>query len=260
MNKFFTFSRIRTAFIVILLFLLVFSTVKYIGWGTVCAYCPVGILQVASSSLSVTIAMVVTLLVVIAITMFIGRAFCSWGCPTAIMRKLAGVKHSVSCKVSEKKEFTKLQKYSAYCVLAASIVGSFFVGFPLFCLICPIGLFFGFIFALHKLFISYQPGWELLIFPAIIILEIFLFKSWCSVICPIGAFFKLVNKYSIRIFKVKADKDRCKVLNGSVCKVCSHNCNENISVPADDEHKKLDCTLCLTCLDKCPTNAVEIKK
>lgn len=80
-------------------------------------------------------------------------------------------------------------------VLVAGAVGvSFLVGFPVFCLFCPIGLFFGFLYALAKAFTVYTPSWDLVVFPLVLFLEFGLFRRWCSAICPLGALMSLIGR------------------------------------------------------------------
>ena len=61
-------------------------------------------------------------------------------------------------------------------VLVVLLVVSFAVGFPVFCLLCPIGLVFGTLWALNRVFVLLQPGWELVVFPLMLLAELFLFK------------------------------------------------------------------------------------
>jgi len=258
-KKFLTFSRLRFIFAVLLFLSLIIGSVTYTGIGTACTYCPVGILQLGASSLSITLSMLIIFFVTILVVVVAGRIFCSWGCPTSFLRKIFGVKHRVSLNSNELKTDNKLKQYSAYLILVLSIIGSFFVGFPLFCLICPIGLFFGTIFAISRLFNIYQPGWELIIFPVIIFLEIFLLKSWCGSFCPIGAFFRIVNNLTGRIIKLKASQSACTRLNGSHGHVCKNICPEELSIPEFKSIDIKDCNLCLKCVDHCPSNAIKIK-
>ena len=68
-----------------------------------------------------------------------------------------------------------------------------------FCLLCPIGLVFGTLWALNRVFVLLQPGWELIVFPLMLLAELFLFKRWCSSICPLGFFFGLMGKLRAKL-------------------------------------------------------------
>ncbi len=145
-------------------------------------------------------------------------------------------------------------------VLAVLLVVSFIVHFPVFCLFCPIGLVFGTMFAVSRMFVTWQPGWELIVFPAILILELFVLRRWCSAICPLGFFFGLMAKARSKIEflpKVKADEKAC--IHSEGCNVCATVCPEDISVPTSARCDLEDCTLCLDCKEHCPTHAIGIK-
>lgn len=261
-KKFLTFSRLRFIFALILLLSLVIGSVTHTGIGTACTYCPIGILQLTASSFSITLSMLIIFITTVLVVVVAGRIFCAWGCPTSFLHKIFGTKHRVSLNSDELKTDNKLKQYSAYLILILSIIGSYFVGFPLFCLICPIGLFFGIIFAVARLFNIYQPGWELIVFPIILFLELFLLKSWCGSFCPIGAFFRIINSITGRIIKLKASKSTCTRLNNSSGHgghVCKHICSEGLSIPEFKNRDIKDCNLCLKCVDNCPSSAIKIK-
>lgn len=144
-------------------------------------------------------------------------------------------------------------------VLAVLLVASFIVHFPVFCLFCPIGLLFGTMFAVSRMFITWQPGWELIVFPVMLILEIFLLKRWCSAICPLGFFFGVMAKARSKIGilpKVKVNKRTC--LHGEGCEVCTTTCPEDICAATSDVRDLEDCTLCLDCKEHCPAKAISI--
>lgn len=144
-------------------------------------------------------------------------------------------------------------------VLAVLLVVSFLVHFPVFCLFCPIGLVFGTMFAVSRMFITWQPGWELVVFPAILILELFVLRRWCSAICPLGFFFGIMTKIRSKMGflpKVKVNKGVC--LHGEGCEVCTTICPEDICAATSDARVLEDCTLCLDCKEHCPTRAISI--
>ncbi|MFL0197964.1 4Fe-4S binding protein [Clostridium sp. WILCCON 0269] len=52
---------------------------------------------------------------------------------------------------------------------------------------------------------------------AIIIVSIFIYRSFCRYICPLGAFYSLLNKVSF--YKCEVDKNKC-----TNCGACVHKC------------------------------------
>lgn len=144
-------------------------------------------------------------------------------------------------------------------VLVVLLVVSFIVHFPVFCLFCPIGLVFGTMFAVSRMFVTWQPGFELVVFPAILILEIFVLRRWCSAICPLGFFFGVMAKLRSKIGflpKVKVDGERC--IHSEGCEVCATTCPEDICAPTSTRCDLEDCTMCFDCKEHCPTRAISI--
>ena len=60
-------------------------------------------------------------------------------------------------------------------------------------------LVFGTLWALNRVFVLLQPGWELVVFPLMLIAELFLFKRWCAAVCPLGFFFGAVGALRARL-------------------------------------------------------------
>lgn len=147
-----------------------------------------------------------------------------------------------------------------FLVLGVLFVVSLVVRFPVFCLFCPIGLAFGTLWAVNRTFVLLQPGWELIIFPLILIIEIFFLKRWCSAICPLGAFFTLSTKLRTKFgwgVGPRVESKTCIASEG--CTVCAKTCPENIDV-AHASTKELEaCTLCVDCVEQCPTQSIKIK-
>ncbi|MBU2511225.1 4Fe-4S binding protein [bacterium] len=276
-KKIFTLGRIRIAVAAILVLGVTYTGTKYqLDWGTLCSYCPVGLLQVMLAAKTLAISKTLFLSIPILIfALFLGRLFCAWGCPVTLTRDTLNQKsHSGERKKSSGtlqniddyspvvKKGKGLSQYTTYCVFVLTLILSFSLGFPVFCLICPIGLFFGFCFSLWKLSTLYQPGWELIIFPSILFVELFLFRSWCSSICPVGLIFKLTGALG-RTFGVAlrpiVKSDSCLSQLGSNCKICSKVCPEQIDLQKPEPKLLDDCTLCLECYTKCGKDAITIK-
>lgn len=151
--------------------------------GTLCALCPVGFAQIAVAAKSVPWGLVPGVVALLAIVFVLGRAFCSWLCPSQLLKNVfggraprgvlgrAGDAPAKGCSACGSSGL-KTQGIVLAVLLAVSLV----VGFPVFCLLCPIGLVFGTLWALNRVFVLLQPGWELVVFPLMLIAELFLFK------------------------------------------------------------------------------------
>lgn len=256
----------RVLVVLVAVGLVVLGAVFKVDVGTLCNYCPVGLAQISAASREIQPLLFYSAIVVVAFSVFLGRFLCAWLCPTNLLPfKKRGIRTGVfktdgkvspsRAEWSTKKSILDITTPGRAAILLVGIIAiSFIVGFPVFCLFCPIGLFFGFVFALFKTFTIYQASWDLVIFPAMLFLEFALFKRWCSLICPIGALMSLVGKLSPIRLRPVADEDACQIDNG--CRVCESRCPSGIPAAnigrADDE----DCSLCMNCIGRCPHQAL----
>lgn len=145
-------------------------------------------------------------------------------------------------------------------VLGGALLSTFIFGFPVFCLICPIGLTFATILLLVNLFAQGDVTWSLIVVPAILIAEVLLFKKWCHKLCPLSAFMSLIAKLN-RTFKPTIDNAKClETAQGKKCGACGRACEEGI----DPRHPELseaawsECTKCRSCVDACPAHAISM--
>lgn len=196
-------------------------------------------------------------LIVIVSVLVLGRIFCAWVCPTVLLRRVWVDRRGKSSKPTPLQPVT-WASYSSYAILAGVLVGSFLFRFPVFCFFCPIGLFFGTVYALLRVFTPDSAGLELVIFPAMLGLELWGLKSWCRSICPLGALLSLVGNFN-RILLPSVQKEECLSPDGTGCGVCKRACPEGIDLT--QIRKKFhpnSCTKCLECYNKCPAHAIEI--
>lgn len=216
--------------------------------GTLCSWCPIGLGQVSLGAKELQPALILSLGVVVIAALLFGRAFCSWGCPTNVIKKLSPKRSTQLPKRNE-------QGASSFAIIAVVLLASLVVGFPIFCLFCPIGLIFGFIYAVFRSLTVYQPSWDLLIFPLMLVVEFRLLRSWCSRICPIGALFGLITRFSPVRRRPIVNTSVCRINEG--CTTCTSTCPEHIS--RADIHVGADasCTLCLECQQQCPSHAIK---
>lgn len=219
--------------------------------GTLCSFCPIGLAQVAAASGSVTPLLVYAIVGAAVLAALFGRGFCGWACPTLLLPGRLAPKAS-HCEGTERGGVA-----APIALIAAILLVSLFVGFPVFCLFCPIGLVFGFLFAALKVFTTYEATWDLVIIPLMLLVEFKFLRSWCSLFCPLGALFKLVGRFSPLRLRAKQRPGACT--DEGSCGACGHACPECIPAPAIKSGADERCTLCLECARPCPGNAIEVK-
>jgi ferredoxin-type protein NapH len=145
-------------------------------------------------------------------------------------------------------------------VLGGSLLSAAIFGFPIFCLICPIGLSFASILLVIRLFGNGDVTWSLIFVPLLLIIEVLVFRKWCSNLCPLSAFMSLIGKLN-RTFKPAIDDAAClETSQGRACGICGKVCPEGI----DPRHPELstaswsECTKCRECVDACPSKALRM--
>lgn len=143
---------------------------------------------------------------------------------------------------------------SRHAILLGTLASAAVFGFPVFCLVCPIGLLFGTVILLYQFFGDVgDVSWALVIFPVVLVLELTVLRSWCSKFCPLGALISLVSRAN-RLLRPRVDESRCLRMNGGSCDSCSESCLEGL-----DPHVAKgmqDCSKCARCKDVCPVSAI----
>lgn len=157
----------------------------------------------------------------------------------------------------------KVNLDSRHLVLLGALASAFIFGFPVFCLICPIGLTFGTVVSIVRLIGFNEPSWGLVLFPAIIVIELVVLSKWCHALCPVSAIISLLAPLN-RTFRPRADEEKCLRSAGEPCAVCASVCPEHIDPRSDLGSRPLsECTRRGACVEACPRGAlsfIKIKK
>ncbi len=273
------------------------GTISAPGIWDISILCPLGALGTMLASKMMVPRALVSLVIMVVLIIIFARAFCGWICPVPLVQKLrdlfskpqakeAKAEDADGTKAANVAPLTDEEKAAlatgcekdakglagcASCakkrgdavdarhfVLGGALVSTFIFGFPVFCLVCPIGLTFATILLLVNLFGQGDVTWSLIVVPALLIAEVVLFKKWCHKLCPLSAFMSLIAKLN-RTFKPTIDDAKClETSKGATCGRCGKACNEGI----DPRHPELseaawsECTKCRSCVDACPANAI----
>ncbi|MBR2789939.1 MAG: 4Fe-4S binding protein, partial [Eggerthellaceae bacterium] len=208
-----------------------FGTLSAAGWSTISILCPLGALSAMLAAKMMIPRAIVSLVLFVIIVLLVGRAFCAWVCPTPLISRLRGLftkkgsdadlpkEVDTSALTEKEKQYLRVAcggtcatphktLDSRHIVLGGSLLSAAIFGFPVFCLVCPIGLSFALIFFLVRAFGFGDPSWALLIIPIVLILELVVFRKWCHWICPVSALMSLVAKGNKTVLPT-VDTDKC---------------------------------------------------
>lgn len=220
--------------------------------------CPVGAFQAVVGSSKFRFSYYITGILIL-FGVLLGRFICGFLCPFGWFQELL---HKIpSPKLSTKK--LKPLRYLKYAVLLVMVVllpllavNELGMGDPFFCkYLCPQGVLEGALplsltnagirAALGKLF-----TWKACILLAVIMGSVVFYRPFCKWLCPLGAFYALLNKVSL--FGMKVDKHKCVS-----CGKCAKACKMDVDVTKAPNHT--ECIRCGMCVRACPTKAVSFR-
>lgn len=215
----------------------------------------------------------------------LGRALCGWVCPFGFIQDLLGYVKKRHTRVSLRTHGGMLKV--KYGILAAVLFISVTLSISLalgvgksyesaigvfapapFNALSPADTLFA-ILPRMVLMVVYVPEvlivgilsdplfWvRLTIMIAIIVLAVYVPRSWCRYFCPIGALLAVLNRFSF--LGLKRDPLRC---TRAGCRTCVDACPMMVRILELPWEKFTDseCIYCLKCVDACPTRAIKPK-
>ena len=141
-------------------------------------------------------------------------------------------------------------------VLPVLVVNDVGMGDPFFCkYVCPQGVLEGAIpLAIANAGIRSALGhlftWKLVVLIAVVVLSVLFYRPFCKWICPLGAFYALMNRVSLLGIRV----DACKCVS---CGKCSKVCQMDVDVVRAPNHA--ECIRCGKCIGACPVDAISYR-
>ena len=220
--------------------------------------CPIGAFQAVVGSSKFRFSYYITGFLIL-LGVLLGRFICGFLCPFGWFQELL---HKIPTKKLSTKKLKPL-RYVKYAVLLVMVVllpvlitNDVGMGDPFFCkYLCPQGVLEGAIpLAAVNSGIRAAPGvlfsWKLGILIAVVVLSVLFYRPFCKWLCPLGAFYALLNKVSL--LGMKVDKHKCVS-----CGKCAKACKMDVDVTKSPDHT--ECIRCGMCVRACPTNAVSFR-
>lgn len=217
--------------------------------------CPIGSFQAVVGSSKFGFSYYITGFLIL-LGVLLGRFICGFLCPFGWLQELL---HKIPSKKLSTKKLKPLT-YLKYIILLLTVVllpalavNDVGMGDPFFCkYICPQGVLEGAIplslvnegirAALGTLFVQ-----KLFILLAVVALSILFYRPFCKWICPLGAFYALLNKISL--LEIKMDEQKCVS-----CGKCAASCKMDVDVRKTPNHA--ECIRCGKCITACPAEAL----
>ena len=264
------------------------GTLSGFGWDTIAALCPLGALGTMIATKTMIPRAVISLVIMAALVLLVGRAFCAWLCPTTLIyrirdyfrspkkRKVLAEQKNAEIKAISQQELDSLKPAkgakdakghacgacgkcqpvkhgkldSRHAVLGGALLSTAVFGFPVFCLVCPVGLTFATVLVLWRAFSAGDATIGIILIPAMLIIEIVFLRKWCTRFCPLSALMNLVGRFS-RTFVPVIDDEKClETAKGASCSKCAEVCQFDINLRHPDfgELTTADCAITMPLL------------
>ncbi len=191
------------------------------------------------------------LVIVLAVALFYGRAFCSWGC-------FFGGQDELFSSLARRKRWNigplpPAVRYFSLAFLLAIVLHSFATMSPTYCWwFCPFKVSSEFI-EVNSFVRVLQTFLFVALWVLLVVLVPFLTKkrSQCGLFCPMGAFLSLTNK--VNLFDVRIDREKC-----TDCQNCVKACPVFALTPETVARgrARISCTKCGACFEACPAGAI----
>lgn len=220
--------------------------------------CPIGAFQAVVGSSKFRFSYYITGFLIL-LGVLLGRVICGFLCPFGWFQELL---HKIPTKKLSTKKLKPLT-YLKYAVLLVMVVllpvlvtNQLGMGDPFFCkYLCPQGVLEGAIpLSLANAGIRAALGslftWKFIVLLTVIVLSIVFYRPFCKWLCPLGAFYALLNKVSL--FQMQVDQSKCVS-----CGKCAKVCKMDVDVTKSPNHT--ECIRCGMCIRACPTDAVSFR-
>lgn len=220
--------------------------------------CPIGSFQAVVGSSKFRFSYYITGFLIL-LGVLLGRVICGFLCPFGWFQELL---HKIPTKKFSTKKLKPLT-YLKYVVLLVMVVllpvlvtNELGMGDPFFCkYLCPQGVLEGAIpLSLANAGIRAALGslfkWKFIVLLTVIVLSIVFYRPFCKWLCPLGAFYALLNKVSL--FQMQVDQSKCVS-----CGKCAKVCKMDVDVTKSPNHT--ECIRCGMCIRACPTDAVSFR-
>ncbi len=231
-------------------------------------------------------------LLVLALTLLMGRVFCGFVCPMGTLHHLAGTAFPAwKGKDAVSRNGKSVSQRFKYAILAAILLAAVF-GLNMSGLLDPLSLLFrslalaifpGIGILIKELFDilaasdikalnlisyaaemvvsplfgygypAYQTGWILgLILILLLAANRRWPRFWCRTLCPLGALLGVFSRFSV--LKLVKDSARC-----TGCNRCLTACQGATSPKPDMVWNNAECLVCLNCMAQCPEDAIRFQ-
>lgn len=218
--------------------------------------CPIGAMQAVSGSMNFSFSFYVVGFI-LGVGIICGRWICAFLCPFGFLQELI-----YKIPFFKLKHIPRVLKFCKYIllgifviILPLMLVNIAGIGEPAFCqYICPIGMIEGSLplVASHPEFrdmLGVLFSWKTILTIFVIIMCLSAERFFCKTMCPLGAIYGILNKFSM--YHMSYAPKKC--ISCDAChKICPMEVNPTISP------NSIECIRCGKCVKSCPNQALKL--
>jgi len=206
---------------------------------------PLAAVEMTSASKTFYWPMIASILIPVAVTLLLGRVFCSWICPAGLLFELTDRLRGLLRFLEIRPGRVVFSKWNKYIVLVVGSVAAAAFSLPIFSLIYPPAMISR---MAHAIVFGASIVGGMTILGMIVAFEVLVSpRWWCRTVCPGGALYGLLGWK--RILRVKLNAPAC-----TGCRDCEPVCPMGL-YPVK-ESATIECDNCGICLRHCPTEAL----
>jgi polyferredoxin len=221
--------------------------------------CPVGAMQLFLAGVRHSVSLFVAGFLMATAVIF-GRFVCGYVCPFGLFQDLL-----YRIKTPKRRLRLRFLRYVKYAVLLLFVIALPLLirhefstlGQSWFCkYICPAGTIFGAVpLLLTNEGLRGGLGWlfglKAAIAAAVIVSSVFVYRPFCRILCPLGAFYGLFNR--VAVFGLRCDKSKC-----NSCGKCERVCDSGVK--PQESPNSAECIRCGDCVKACGVGAIQIRR
>lgn len=221
---------------------------------------PLGAVESSIASRALPWVLIASLIVPLAVTLLLGRVFCSWICPVGFLLEITDSLRGVARFLEIRTRDLRPARGTKYGVLAAGLVLTAVLAIPVLGYIYPPAIVGR---EAHGVVFSFFDHAELgrsgpwagglsamaLVLVGIVVFEVLVSRRWwCRYVCPGGALYSLIGW--ARPVRIKLQEDRC-----TQCAQCVVACPEGLN-PMKNQ-MGMECDNCGECVASCGDDALD---
>ena len=209
---------------------------------------PLAAVEMAAASKHVHWPLIVSAILPVALTLLLGKVFCSWICPGYLLFELCGKLRRLLKLAEIQPGEVRFAHANKYAFLVVGIAAATVVSAPFFALVYPPAVVSR---AIHAWIFGTELMGLLTILGVIVAFEVLVSpRWWCQTVCPGGALYGVLGV--LRPVQVRLERSAC-----TGCKECIPVCEAGINPIT--RSTSIECDNCGVCIRHCEPAALKFR-